>query len=633
MKNNWIKFYGENDLSTGLDLSNVETFINDFILNPIINTLNEAIEIYNVLKFLDLGYFKEMSSEKIFECRKSSHRLLNEYFGKGELSEYITEYSDLHFQYQSDFWDIFVRFKVIKRTEYVDFEKIIDEYKIPIHLLLEYQKICEKYKLFFKKKLLSNPVYFEFFLDKYDSPNIKNIYLPDNLSDEEINDWARRYCELDEANINYLERISYWSLHHEYKLDSRIISKARKKKIEQTEKTMSLKNGVSWKMAVGLKEGLKTDFEFVQESSRDLQFLLSKDWIDEEHDYPTILNNFIYFFGFFNHFFQFSMIDSPYEHGGLLEIFQTKSNYAYNQTLISEYQNNFYKLSLLAYFDYLTFLKIDLEEVFAFYYNEHLKSEYGFPDFFFNASSKSYTYYERCKLLIPELDSLLKQFDFVQRYGEIDSDVFELDSKITNYQEIKSLSEKKFVYFDSKEKLNFCKLIFNSQSNLSFPEKKKGRKNFYEYVQYGISINDFYEYQKKVIDSLIKDKVLYINLANQIRFTNPTSISFYYLLWEKGYLSTLYLSESDLKVIEEENVKGNVKYSNTLFSKQESDYISYIMDNKKFSNALAIRNKITHGSYGKKQDSDYKSYYLELLMILIIFTVRINEELDCYKSN
>ncbi|MEK4256938.1 hypothetical protein [Enterococcus sp. FSL W8-0510] len=462
MKNNWIKFYGENDLSTGLDLSNVETFINDFILNPIINTLNEAIEIYNVLKFLDLGYFKKMSSEKISECRKSSHRLLNEYFGKGELSEYITEYSDLHFQYQSDFWDIFVRFKVIKRTEYVDFEKIIDEYKIPIHLLLEYQKICEKYKLFFKKKLLSNPVYFEFFLDKYDSPNIKNIYLPDNLSDEEINDWARRYCELDEANINYLERISYWSLHHEYKLDSRIISKARKKKIEQTEKTMSLKNGVSWKMAVGLKEGLKTDFEFVQESSRDLQFLLSKDWIDEEHDYPTILNNFIYFFGFFNHFFQFSMIDSPYEHGGLLEIFQTKSNYAYNQTLISEYQNNFYKLSLLAYFDYLTFLKIDLEEVFAFYYNEHLKSEYGFPDFFFNASSKSYTYYERCKLLIPELDSLLKQFDFVQRYGEIDSDVFELDSKITNYQEIKSLSEKKFVYFDSKEKLNFCKLIFNS---------------------------------------------------------------------------------------------------------------------------------------------------------------------------
>ncbi|MGV7904644.1 hypothetical protein PJN93_33020, partial [Mycobacterium kansasii] len=75
-------------------------------------------------------------------------------------------------------------------------------------------------------------------------------------------------------------------------------------------------------------------------------------------------------------------------------------------------------------------------------------------------------------------------------------------------REMKSLSEKKFVYFDSEEKLNFCKLIFNSQSNLSFPEKKKDRKNFYEYVQYGISINDFYEYQKKVIDSLIENKVL-----------------------------------------------------------------------------------------------------------------------------
>ena len=62
MKNNWIKFYGENDLSTELNLSNVETFINDFILNPIINTLNEAIEIYNVLKFLDLEFFKKRTS-------------------------------------------------------------------------------------------------------------------------------------------------------------------------------------------------------------------------------------------------------------------------------------------------------------------------------------------------------------------------------------------------------------------------------------------------------------------------------------------------------------------------------------------------------------------------------------------
>lgn len=120
MKNNWIKFYGENDLSTELNLSNVETFINDFILNPIINTLNEAIEIYNVLKFLDLEFFKKGTSEKISEFRKSCHRILNEYFGKRELSEYMTEYSDLYFQYQSDFWDIFVWFKIIKRTEYVD---------------------------------------------------------------------------------------------------------------------------------------------------------------------------------------------------------------------------------------------------------------------------------------------------------------------------------------------------------------------------------------------------------------------------------------------------------------------------------------------------------------------------------
>ncbi|HBI1869718.1 hypothetical protein [Enterococcus faecalis] len=628
MKNDWIKFYGEHDLSTDIYFSKIETFIINFISNSTITTLNEAIELYNILKFTSLDCFKEKPFECIDDFKTKAHVLLNGYFNKGSLLEYISEYDDLYFQYEQDFWDVFVSYKIIKKTDSSEFQKCIEEKEIPIQYLLEQQKISDKYKVLIKEKLLSNPKSFELFIDKYDSPNNQNIYLPSNFSDEEITNWARRYCELEEANINYLDKISNWSSHHGYKFDTRIIAKAKKMKANQTEKFFSVKQGISWKIEIAFKDGIKNDFEFSEKNARSFEILFDKNWVENEQDYPTILNNFIYFIGLFNPFFQFSLIESPYESGGLIDLLQPKSLYSYKQSYLFQLNRDFSKLSLLGYFDYLSYLKIDLEEVFAFYYCELLDKEYGYPDFFFSPSSKHNNYYERCKILIPELDSILKQFDFIQRYGEIDADVFELDSKNIDYRYIKSLSDKKFIYFDSSEILDFCRLIFNSQSKLAFPEKKKNKKNFFEYVKNGISVDDFHDYQKRIIKSLIHKDILYINVMNQICFTNPSSVNLYYLLWEKGYLSTLYMPETVLELIEEELRLGHIKYGNTLFSEQEIDYISFVMDNKKFSNGLAVRNKIIHGSFGRKPKSEHKECYLELLMILVLFTVRINEELD-----
>ena len=83
-----------------------------------------------------------------------------------------------------------------------------------------------------------------------------------------------------------------------------------------------------------------------------------------------------------------------------------------------------------------------------------------------------------------------------------------------------------------------------------------------------------------------------------------------------------------LQLVDDEVEKGNLRYGDTLFSEQESDYISYIMDDKKYSNTLAIRNKITHGSLAKKSAKEHKDFYLELLMILMMYTIRINDELE-----
>lgn len=62
----------------------------------------------------------------------------------------------------------------------------------------------------------------------------------------------------------------------------------------------------------------------------------NKDWLDNNQDYPTILNNFIHLFELFNSKLQFSMIESPYEQGGLTDLFRTKSKYYYKQSYTAD---------------------------------------------------------------------------------------------------------------------------------------------------------------------------------------------------------------------------------------------------------------------------------------------------------
>ncbi|MFW7433368.1 hypothetical protein [Vagococcus carniphilus] len=79
MKDNYIKFYGEADLSTSYDIENVENYIDNFSENSIIDSLNSVLELYNVLQFLNIDYFKE-KNPKITDFKSRAYIIFNEFF-------------------------------------------------------------------------------------------------------------------------------------------------------------------------------------------------------------------------------------------------------------------------------------------------------------------------------------------------------------------------------------------------------------------------------------------------------------------------------------------------------------------------------------------------------------------------
>lgn len=153
---------------------------------------------------------------------------------------------------------------------------------------------------------------------------------------------------------------------------------------------------------------------------------------------------------------------------------------------------------------------------------------------------------------------------------------------------------------------------------------------FFELVQHGVTLNDFNKFQVSRIEKIISENVLKVGVGQNLYFTNLTEIKIFLLIWQRGYVSTMNLPESLNQIIQEGVDSGKLRYEGLLFSKEDMNYISYILDDQKYNDSLKIRNKLTHGSYAKKKDKEYKTFYLNLLGIVLLYTYRIDEELDWY---
>lgn len=128
------------------------------------------------------------------------------------------------------------------------------------------------------------------------------------------------------------------------------------------------------------------------------------------------------------------------------------------------------------------------------------------------------------------------------------------------------------------------------------------------------------------IDSLLSKK--YIQVSYEKIPVTQDFIGIRNLFKSHSYVLRYIFDE---RVIEQmESIDSCISYS-TLFSQDEIDFLNYCLNNKKFNNSLAIRNKYLHGSTIYFEPEQHKANYLLLIKIFIIIYARINEELTVKK--
>ena len=75
--------------------------------------------------------------------------------------------------------------------------------------------------------------------------------------------------------------------------------------------------------------------------------------------------------------------------------------------------------------------------------------------------------------------------------------------------------------------------------------------------------------------------------------------------------------------------KNYIHFDSFFLSENESNYFNYVLNKKAFSNGYDLRNKYLHGTQPKRGTDEnlHLSNYYILLTLLIIITIKINDEL------
>ncbi len=600
-KEDRIRFFGLNDGKTYTSFRKVVDFIHDFDSEKKDFTLSEIVEIYNVSKFWEiLAEEEKVKFNKNFDTIAESR--INCYFNMNQLSELDFEYKELNRLYQRDFWKMFLKYKVEKRTATTQLQAFISVNNIDVKNLMNQKSNCDAYNGIVKMLLLEEPRHVELLLEKYNSCSIVDYEFPNNFTDAEMDSWVTRYCGLSDAKEEYLIQIAKWSESYNQKFDK--LTRANAIKALKRRGKVDGENDDGIQIAV-LSIIKTTDFPVVNQN------------------YEELLETLESILGF---------KDKP----GYFPLVRWNSHQEMKETKLSYYENtssiitkDYCTNQLRAFCTHLSSGDVEVEDILEFNYKELIKEKYSVGGFEFTPTTKGNNYYDKIKSLTSEMERILNYYSIYEEYGEADEDIFSVLSYSPDFRTLKSHSKEKFVYANSEDVIDFCNLLFHDETELSVLRDEFEPVSFYDYVKNGARFADLDDYKKSLISgNAYLNNLLGEDDLGQTFFKNMPLIDFYNTLWQYGYYSMFHLPVELLRLVDDEVQKGKLKYEGTLFSEQENNYISYMLDNKLFDNGPEIRNRGAHGTLPPNSFKKYEGYYLNLLIIFLLYTVRINEELD-----
>lgn len=633
---NGIKFYGVNNLASGHALKNAEDIIQSFDATRVYTDINKILELYNIKQYFDneiyLISWDENTKNRYISTVKHFHAVIGKFYSQINSDNLLEYYEKVVSQYRLDYWDLIEYFGIYKKIDSIQFENILLKDAI-LRYILKCPKIVIAFSSIIAKELTNNLEYAETVLDYYIVKHTKQsrkMYMPAELTPENKKSILWNYINWEKANPNYLQLISTLKKCDDFFTDDRIRYAAFTKHKEYWAKESSKRNLFSQKIGAcaSFYDGDFSPEEKTDPDDHTLNLSYSTKWIKENLDYPTLLNNFIYLFGFVDEQCRYQHLANPSKLGVLERDFGVSGRNTYKTGIDYQLRKISSIVQMTGYLKQLEINNIKLEEIFKWFFEVYLVEEFGAEGFCYFVPSEQASVLEKILVLITQFDSIIKQYRIFIEDKKIDRDFFEFSSDYYKLSDTPSMIVQKYLYPQSADIKAAMDMMYSDQSMLYYVDENSHYNNLpHMLIERKMSVADFPEFDQPQIKWLLSHEYAFLDDEGNVKIELEKALILKDF-FENGVISYPYYNvhHAPYKIQLEEWIESeDIVAKSSLFTIQEQEFIDYILNVQKFNNGPELRNKYAHGSFPKninRQEQDY----IELLRIMVLIIIKINEE-------
>ena len=637
MERRRIKYYGPNDMGSGWSLREAETFLLNWDERVRDVKINDVLELHNIKLYFDAGMRLENWTEDQYcefcEKCKLIPGIMGKYCSAISDTTITVLCKDVTWKYADDFWDVLCIYKVYNRISPDTMKALLDaDDRIVWHLLKQ-----KMFSAHFGEVIADHLVHNQYTAERLVSHFLEahgdtygQMYFPIEFTQDMRDKALLDYVEREDGNPNYLRLLERSQSTKEFPVSDRLRLKARRKSDLLQERIFA--------DSMGMRYGAQVSFKSIPDGSIEESFennmictAYSHEWVKENLDYPTLLNNFIYLFGYVDQEYRCCFPSKKSDLGVFERHLGVKGKKDYQVGIAFDVTRIHSTLQMFAYQEELHQHDIRLENIFQWFFEVYLQEEFNAVGFSYCPPSEGTTYAEKCKLLASAIDGVLKQYRLFCEDGYVDRELLEISSGHVVFGDLVSMREKKYAYSNSSELQTEQYALYSDQSMMNYTERTGSKYQTLPQllILEKITKKDFAEFQLRDLKWLISRGVV---CADTDGYLQINKVRAYVLkdLFHNEVICPAYCAPVVEKQIEEMATVGDIRFENTLFSKPEQDYLNYVLNKSEFSNGLDLRNRYSHDTNSLDEKTQSQDYF-ELLKIMVLIIIKINEEF-CMKQ-
>ena len=638
-----VKFYSKSDLGCAYNLEKLYKIINDYDEKKMDYDINDILEFYNIILYVDnecyLKKWTDVEIENMKNICKKMHKSIGVYLSRIDDNniEKIFFGLEKNYQYYDDFFEVMEKFNVFKRISENAFEKIIKDRYVLRHIL-QNKKIVSKFGNIIRNKILESSENVTILLDKYEiEGNNQGIYLPKEFTIEDKENLIIKYINSKEANLNYLRIIeNIQSKKNELEISDKTRLLTKKKIKEQTKDFFKNNTGIEMKRSVQFSENMFDQVVKIEGNARDIKYIYDFNWIKNNQDYPTLLNNFIYLFEYVDMQMRITFTSKKSDLGLFERYMFIRSKNAYKKGTVFDSLEMLSILQMIGYSERLNSMNIRIENIIEWFFKDYLLDEFSVSDYRISVPSENSSTLEKCRTILSEMDHILKQYQLIVEDGIIDHELIEISSNPVLFKNIKSLIKNKYVYANSEEYNMMEYYFFSDQCMLHYIERiKESYSCFFDLIcNEKIKKEDYKIYAEIEINNLIKKGYIVEDESGYLKISKYREVMIIKDLYEHEVISYWKYSKEYRKIIDRLVEDGFLRIESSLFSELENDYFNYYLNKSEFNNGLDLRNRYIHGTQPSSDDAEieHKYNYMIFLKLFILIIIKINDDLCIYYS-